>query len=346
MGVKKFNSMLQKLNLVIEIDDLFMLNTYLRQQTNKLNNEPLKIAIDTSLYLYKYIRAEKIKNNYNLTFVELFKKQIDKFLKYNIIPIYVFDGPSDELKNNTIENRLQKKCEAIGEFVESIANGNDKEDIKIKKIIAKTISVTQNDVEKLQHFLSDYNIPYIISPCESDVLCAKLVNHNIADACLSEDMDMIINGCPTLIKSLDGKYYVYIYDKIIKTLNISSEELCKFASLLGSDYSRSANSKIDPTTLLEICKKHSFNLQNILNEIIICDVHRKHFIEQSNTSFGLSELTDLLFDHNQDHELLNNINKYYCTAYKLLNFYNNDKNIHIELFNDSYKNKPCNSIMI
>ena len=39
MGVKKFNSMLQKLNLVIEIDDLFMLNTYLRQQTNKLNNQ-------------------------------------------------------------------------------------------------------------------------------------------------------------------------------------------------------------------------------------------------------------------------------------------------------------------
>lgn len=342
MGIKKFNSMLQQLNLVIELDDLFALNIYLRQHANKPNDEKLKIAIDASLYLYKYIRAEKIRDS-KLSFVELFKKQIDKFLKYNIIPIYVFDGQSDELKSSTIENRLQKKYEAIGELVDIMAN--DKEDTKIKKIIAQTISVSQNDIYKLQSFLSDNNVPYIISPCESDVLCAKLVKYGIANACLSEDMDMIINGCPTLIKSHEGKYYVYLYDNIIKTLNITSEELCKFASLLGSDYSRSANSKINPIALLSICKKHCFDLQEILNEIINCDVHRKHFTDECENSVGLSDLTDSLFSNNQDDDLLKKINKYYSTAYKLLNFYNNDKDIHLELFSDSYKNQPYNLII-
>jgi 5'-3' exonuclease len=342
MGIKKFNSMLQQLNLVVELNDFFTLNKFLRNHTNKSTNEKLKIAIDASLYLYKYIRAEKLNNN-NLSFVDLFKKQIDKFLKYNIIPIYVFDGPSDELKSSTIENRLQKKCNALGELVDLIASDYIKKDIK--KIIAHTISVSQNDIEKLQKFLSNNNVPYIISPCESDVLCAKLVKYNVADACLSEDMDMIINGCPTLIKSCEGKYYVYLYDNIVNTLDISSDQLCKFASLLGCDYSRSANSKINPITLLSICKKHNFNLQNILNEIIICDVHRKHFDEQLETSCGLSEMTDMLFDHNIDHELLQKINKYYCTAYKLLIFYNNDKDIHIELFNNSYKNQLYDEII-
>ena len=304
-----------------------------------------KIVVDISIYLYKYEAENALLENMYV--------MLSIFRYYNIIPIFIFDGKPPPEKKALLQKRredrqaAQEEYDLLKEKLESKEDDDDKQDIvaAMDQLKKQIVQLNKEKIETVKNLIRSYGATYYDAPGEADELCALLVIKKKVWACLSEDMDMIINGCPTLIKSLDGKYYVYIYDKIIKTLNISSEELCKFASLLGSDYSRSANSKIDSSALLDICKKHNFNLQNILNEIIICDVHRKHFIEQSNNSFGLSELTDLLFDHNQDYELLNNINKYYCTAYKLLNFYNNDKNIHIELFNNSYKNKPCNSII-
>lgn len=338
MGIKKLNSMLEQLDLITELDDISVLNTFLRSYYNLNNNEQIKIVIDTNLYLYKYIRAEKLKN-VNITFIDLFKLQIDKFKKYNIIPIYVFDGISDELKNETLTYRLNKKTNAIS-ILADILSDDKKCDIElIHKLAGQSINVSYENINKLQKFLNEYNIPFIISPSETDILCAKLVQYKYAHLCLSEDTDIIIQGCEILAKLNNGKYYIYIYQDILNKLKITPTELCKIASLLGCDYSRSANYKIKPFDLLELCKLYNFNYQKILKNIINLDYHRKYFIDK--TTLGLSDLSDMFLSENSNDnsELMIKINRYYNSSFELLNFYNNDPDIVSELINTSFKNK-------
>ena len=43
-------------------------------------------------------------------------------------------------------------------------------------------------------------ISYYQAKGEADKLCAKLVNKNKVFACLSEDMDLFVYGCPKVLR--------------------------------------------------------------------------------------------------------------------------------------------------
>jgi 5'-3' exonuclease len=331
MGIKKLNSFLYNLNLINEFDSLNDLILFLK---NKYNKEYFYFTIDTSLYLYKYIRACKLNNN--LDFIMLFKNQIIKLLRCKIIPIYIFDGDADDLKFDTINKRVDTKNIALCKL-NDLSNidinllsedEKNKYQIKMKKLSLQTTNISSVDIKKLQYFLKSVGVPYIISPCESDIVCSKLVQCGYADACLSEDMDIFIYGCPILIKSTSKKYYVYIYDEIINKLHINSEHLCKFATLLGSDYSRSVNTKLSPCELLEICRNNNFNIKHILDKTINIDIHKKFYINDT-IILSLSELSSSVCSNIaiNDIELMKKIYKYYELAFELLNHYNLDNDI-------------------
>lgn len=341
MGIKKLNSLLQQLNLVIEYNTIEEVVKFLK---NINNSNYIYVAIDTSLYLHKYIRVSN--TNSEIDFVSLFKKQIMKLLNNNIIPIYVFDGMADDIKiETTIKHRVDQKNNYLIKLSElhnielnDLSNNQiiEHQD-KIKKLSSQTINISHVEITKLRTFFDSCNIPYVISPTEADIMCAKLVQNNIATACLSEDMDIIIYGCKILIKYYNKKYYIYQYDKILEKLNINSKQLCMFASLLGCDYSRSVNTKIKPTDLLDICINNKFNLLNILKKTIINDIHRKYFNESVNTyNLSLSDIANNIVSDNKyyDEELINKIFKYYSLSNELLVFYH-DK-IGYELINDSF----------
>ena len=46
-------------------------------------------------------------------------------------------------------------------------------------------------------------IAYYESEGESDYVCAKMVKQKIAFACMSEDMDMFVYGCPKVLRYLE-----------------------------------------------------------------------------------------------------------------------------------------------
>ena len=48
--------------------------------------------------------------------------------------------------------------------------------------------------------LKGRNIPYIVSPFESDCQMAKLHRLGMADFAICEDSDLIIYNCPVLLK--------------------------------------------------------------------------------------------------------------------------------------------------
>ena len=85
------------------------LNTYMKQEATKksiiktnlheLSNKI--IAIDTSIYLYRFLSENSLLENFYL--------MISIFKSYNIIPIFVFDGKPPKEKFEIIEKRQSDK---------------------------------------------------------------------------------------------------------------------------------------------------------------------------------------------------------------------------------------------
>jgi 5'-3' exonuclease len=84
-----------------------------------------------------------------------------------------------------------------------------------------------------------YGVSYIEAPGEADKLCAKMVCKNKAHACLSEDMDLFVYGCPRVLRymSLLKKTVVMYNTKdMLQELSITQEEFRSICIVTGTDY--------------------------------------------------------------------------------------------------------------
>jgi len=159
-----------------------------------------KVCIDTMIYIYKYLREK--------TLLESFYKMTLDFQKYNIIPIFIFDGYTPvqkvfeitrrkEIKNNALKNLeilKQKDILSIDEI---------KQKDEYEKMIIRPTNKNIDDVKKLIE-LCGYQ--YVIADGEADSLCVDLVLKKLVYACISEDMDMLVYGCPRVLRYFNIKY--------------------------------------------------------------------------------------------------------------------------------------------
>ena len=90
MGIKNLKTII----------DRFAKNSVFKKHLSDYENK--KIVIDTSIFLYKFMY------NYDSCYLA-FIQQITKLRKYNIIPIYIFDGKPPKEKNETLKQRREKK---------------------------------------------------------------------------------------------------------------------------------------------------------------------------------------------------------------------------------------------
>ena len=95
---------------------------------------------------------------------------------------------------------------------------------EIDNLRKQFVRLTQEDIDSVKHLLQLMGVSYYESEGESDYVCAKMVKKKIAFACMSEDMDMFVYGCPKVLRYLSLlKSTVVIYDLkgILKTLKLS-----------------------------------------------------------------------------------------------------------------------------
>ncbi len=193
-----------------------------------------KICIDSMIYIYKFLSEDGLLEKMYLMGI-IFKK-------YNIIPIFIFDGKPPKEKYDEIQKRNEKRSEALLEYEEKIKkldikNPNDrKELIRLKR---QTIRVRRTHIISVQELISSMGFKYLIADGEADVLCAKLIHSKKVDACLSDDMDMFAYGCNKVLRHLSLlKHKVLLYDfkTIINTLNINKTDFTWLCCLSGSDY--------------------------------------------------------------------------------------------------------------
>ena len=268
------------------------LNTYIKKtakndsivKTNLNELENKIIAVDISIYLYRFLSENSLIENIYLM-VSLFKY-------YKIIPIFVFDGKPPKEKLKIIEKRNTDKKIAedkYNELQKKVINVNDiteKNDLIecINSLKKKCIRLKYNDIIEVRKLLDAFGVYYIEAIGEADELCAKLVIKKYAYACLSEDMDLFLYGCPRVLRYFsiaNQTVILYNLDKILIDLNLTFNEFKEICILSGTDYNYNSSKDLNLYKILDYFKEYKDyckNNQNHLDFYSWCDKNY-NFIE-------------------------------------------------------------------
>jgi len=224
------------------------LNHYIRENCSKesvkcislkeLNGK--KIAVDISIYLYKYTTGNSLIENFYL--------MMSVFNKYNIIPIFVFDGKSRTEKKELLIKRHQDKKYAENEYnllKEKLENQHiddvEKQEIQstMDSLKKKFVYIQKEDIHIVKELINSYGMTYFDAEGEADELCALLVLKKKVWACLSEDMDMFVYGCSRVLRYLSLiNHTCVLYDtkKILEEFEMNQDDFRQVCVLSGTDY--------------------------------------------------------------------------------------------------------------
>ena len=226
MGIKNLSNFISKrTNNGVEEINISSLNGY-------------KIAIDTSIFLYKFMYSSK--------FIDNFIQQIYHFKSFNIIPIYVFDGKPPKEKQQILDERKtlkDKNLIKIDELEKKLLNIVDNEEKKkLKKELfilkRKNINITKEDIINLKKVFNILGINYIQANCEADLICCQLYKTQKVNGCLSNDMDFLASGSGLLFTNynLSNKLNKYNLSKILQELELTYDKFVDLCILCGCDY--------------------------------------------------------------------------------------------------------------
>jgi flap endonuclease-1 len=256
MGIKELNPFLQQNTACVEEWDLCCL-------------KDKKVAIDTSIYLYKYLYG-------NGNHLDKFIQQIYRFRLNKITPIYIFDGKPTHEKKMEIENRANKKknnrliIDDLKQKCKVEVNSDEKvkleKELKIKQ--AKVINVTRQHIIDLKYMLDLLNVKFIQADCEADIICSQLYINGKVDMVLSDDMDLLASGTGVLLRGFSvnsNKINVYNLEKILKQLELTYSQWVDFCILCGCDYVKRIK-KMGIKTSFKLVKRYN-TIENIISNI-------------------------------------------------------------------------------
>lgn len=259
----------------------------------------LTVGIDLSIYLYKYL----YRNNDHIGGLT---RLILRLLKNNMYPIFVFDGKPPKEKEDILNERKTKreylymKKDIIELILENRKLSNDELKIKInsyielnnsnfkieeeklniyleedfnlkeelEKISRKIIVVRKEHIDKAKELFDLFGVNYIHAPCEAESLMAVLCKKNIIDCCITEDMDILANGCQVFLKNFSSdKNFVdeYCLEGILQNLEINYEQFVDLCILCGCDYTSKIYG-IGHVNAYKLIKKYN-NIEGILENI-------------------------------------------------------------------------------
>jgi 5'-3' exonuclease len=194
------------------------------------------LVVDISIYMYRFKSSGDLMENIYLL--------CSIFNYYNIDALFIFDGVPPEQKKKELKKRKEEKKRAKEEFNKlkenHILNNEDKKRLKrLEKIFA---TVSKEEIIKVKKIIKMWGMTYITAEQEADELCAKIVICGKAYACMSEDTDLFVYGCPRVLRYLSIRNHtVVMYDlkKILNSLGVDQAKFREICVISGTDYNSS-----------------------------------------------------------------------------------------------------------
>lgn len=103
------------------------------------------------------------------------------------------------------------------------------------------------DIANVKELLVSFGFATIDAEGEADALCANLSLKRRVDACMSDDTDMFVYGCPVVLRNislLNHSVMSYNTREILKSLSLTQQEFKMMSVVCGTDYSHISPSHI------------------------------------------------------------------------------------------------------
>jgi flap endonuclease-1 len=227
-----------------------------------------KIAVDANVYLYKYMYGKT-------TPIDGIFFMVNKFKKFHITPVFVFDGKPPSEKEMTLQYRKQMKSRIelriheLNQTMEqvSIQDGNttameDEIRQQLQQNERRLIYISDDIIYLVKTLFDAMGVPYIDSPMEAEHLCAKLCRQGYVDAVVSEDMDAIACGSPVVLREFSNRrddVRVYTMSRILDDMGITYPMFVDMCILLGNDYMPRARGYTPDMIYRDICEHTSID---------------------------------------------------------------------------------------
>jgi len=257
MGIKNLHKLMEK----------FSPNVY---ETIPLNVFAFKkIAIDISLYMFKY------KTIFGDKWLNAFINLVVCLRKNDIHCVFIYDTAAPPEKEKEREERRSSRQKLEDKAVEldraiqlykqtgeitgkldeicyvqkhKLLSGGQKTlfDIKLaeetlKKLKSQVVSIKPEDFELTRELFDILNVPYFSAPMEAETLCAHLTKVGVVDGVLSEDTDVLAYGTPmflTKINTAANTCVLLILDEILEELDMTYPQFLDVCIMCGNDYNK------------------------------------------------------------------------------------------------------------
>lgn len=196
------------------------------------------IAIDANILIYRFC---SLYMNNMCMFLECFMYKITSFLKYGIVPIFIFDGPPPHEKKNTVLRRQTTKTKFRErlECLRKIPHKSRYMQTQIQQLERQTFVMTKFHKACFTQLLEHLKLPYFIAEGEAEALCALLQQSKIVDYTLSDDTDTYAYGCSHVLHIYRNseRYLVETnLETFLKSKDLTRDEFLNACVLSGCDY--------------------------------------------------------------------------------------------------------------
>lgn len=250
-----------------------------------------KIAIDISLFLYKYKIA--FGDHWLSGIINMFTA-----LRENgIHPVVIFDGEAPVEKIEEQKNRRLMRDERnnkydflmarvenytkTGQVCDDLKTFHDKQVVllnqnsmlpplagqefninlvvdKLSKIKNQNVKVTYVDLQIVQELLNIMCIHSIQAPAEAEALGSWLCVYNIVDAIMTEDTDVLAYATPKFLNKINissNTCTLIEHEKILSELELTKDQFVDFCIMCGCDYNNRVKG-VGPIRIHKLLKKH------------------------------------------------------------------------------------------
>ncbi|RLE66123.1 MAG: flap endonuclease-1 [Thermoprotei archaeon] len=251
---------------------------------NLLNKRKIKfehlaskvIAIDANNMLYQFLALIRKPDGSLLTdtkghitshLVGLVFRITHLMVKYDIRPIFVFDGKPHILKKRALEKRREYREKALHEWQKALKEG--KFDKAFSKAVASAL-LTRDMIADAKKVIEYMGLPIVQAPSDAEAQAAYIVAKGDAWCVCSRDYDSMLYGAPRLVRylTISGTEFlpslglvkplipeIIILKEVLKQLKITREQLIDIAILVGTDFNEGVKG-IGPKTALKLIKKY------------------------------------------------------------------------------------------
>ena len=180
------------------------------------------VAVDILQVIYKYCIRNNIEGNFNKPLKSIIN-YANKFIKHNIIPIFIFDGSSIQMK---VRNKMKKSYEtsdmssctsscvsscsdSCSSTCSSISDSVSADSCEIYEKRSK-FKITPQQIKECEELIHNLGFPCFRAPHEADPQCAALTKYKIVqndkefniDVVFTDDTDTLVFGAKSIIKML------------------------------------------------------------------------------------------------------------------------------------------------